>query len=189
MVHADGDDEKEARALFEAFEAAGANWRRHLDEASAVNYVLHAELFKNQDTFLSSTFFEPEDGKLHLGPVWDFDLSAGNTILPAMSASDGWLLAGRPVVSRLLADPAFQTALRARWRQLRANGILEALLASADRNARELRGPARRNFARWDVLDRPLFVNQPVHGSHTAAVTAMKDWLTRRTAWLDTALR
>ncbi len=189
VVHADGDDEKEARALFEAFEAAGPNWRRHLDEASAVNYVLHAELFKNQDTFLSSTFFEPEDGKLHLGPVWDFDLSAGNTILPAMSASDGWLLAGRPVVSRLLADPAFQAALRARWRQLRANGILEALLASADRNARELRGPARRNFARWDVLDRPLFVNQPVHGSHTAAVTAMKDWFTRRTAWLDTALR
>jgi hypothetical protein len=106
-----------------------------------------------------------------------------------MSAPAGWLLPGRPVVARLLADPAFQAALRVRWRQLRANGLLESLLARADRNARTLRGPARRNFARWDVLDRPLFVNQPVHGSHTAAVAALKDWLTHRARWLDSALR
>jgi hypothetical protein len=189
VVHADDDDEKPARALFEAFERSGAGWRRYLDEASAVAYVLHAELFKNQDAFYSSTYFEPEDGKLQLGPVWDFDLSAGNTIAPAMSAPDGWLLPGRPVVARLLADPAFQAALRARWRELRANGLLEHLLASADRHARKLRGPARRNFARWDVLDRPLFSGQPVYGSHTAAVGALKDWLTQRARWMDSALR
>jgi hypothetical protein len=27
-----------------------------------------------------------------------------------------------------------------------------------------------------------------VHGSHAAAVAALKDWLVRRAAWLDTAL-
>jgi len=66
--------------------------------------------------------------------------------------------------------------------------LLEDLQRSVDRHARDLRGPAHRNFARWRTLDAPVFRNQPVHGSHRAAVAALKDWLVRRTAWLDQAL-
>jgi hypothetical protein len=189
VVHADGDGKKKARRAVEAFEASGAGWRRHLDEAAAVDYMLHAELFKNQDAFLSSTYLRPrKDGRLALGPVWDFDLSAGNAISPTLAAPEGWLLPGRPWAGRLLADPAFRASLGARWRQLRAAGLLEALLATTDRHARELRGPARRNFARWPVLDRPLFSGQAVHGSHSAAVAALKDWLVHRAAWMDSML-
>src|SRR5918992_6308949 len=115
-----------ARRALEAFEAAlgGPAWRTHLDEASAVDYVLHAELFKNQDAFYSSTYLHQRaDGKLALGPVWDFDLSAGNTVDPAISAPEGWLLTpDRPWAGALLADPAFRAALAARWRALRAGG-------------------------------------------------------------------
>jgi CotH kinase protein len=107
---------------------------------------------------------------------------------PSLAAPEAWLLDGRPWAGALLADPAFRGALAARWRQVRAAGLVEALLRAADRHARTLRGPARRNFARWDTLGRPLFRNQLVHGSHAAAVAALKDWLVRRAAWLDTAL-
>jgi hypothetical protein len=197
VVHKEPDeaDEKQAvaaRAAVEALEAAfagGGDWRAHLDERSAAGYLLHAELLKNQDAFLSSTYIrQREDGKLALGPVWDFDLTAGNVVEPALAPPEGWLSQGRTWAAPLWADPAFRAALGARWRELRAGGLLEAMLARADRHAARLRGPARRNFARWDILEAPVFRNQPVHGSHAAAVAALKDWLARRAAWMDGAL-
>jgi hypothetical protein len=188
---ADKKKAQAARRAVEAFQAAlgGPGWRTHLDEASAVDYVLLHELLKNQDAFLSSTYLHlREDGKLAFGPVWDFDLSAGNVVEPALAPPEGWLLPGRPWVGALLADPGFQATLAARWRALRAGGLTAALQRTIDRRARTLRAPARRNFARWPTLDRPVFRNQAVHGSHAAAVAALSDWLARRAAWMDGAL-
>jgi hypothetical protein len=197
VVHKEPDDAGKkkavaARRAVEALEAAwagGGDWRARLDERSAAGYLLHAELFKNQDAFLSSMYVrQREDGKLALGPVWDLDLSAGNVVEPALAPPEGWLSEGRPWAGPLWADPAFRAALGARWRELRAAGLLEAMLATVDRHARQLRGPARRNFARWDILQAPVFRNQPVHGSHDAAVAALKHWLARRATWMDGAL-
>jgi hypothetical protein len=180
-----------ARRAVEAFQAAlgGPGWRAHLDEASAVDFVLLAELLRNQEAFLSSTYLhQREDGKLAFGPVWDFDLSAGNVADQALAATDGWLLTGRVWAGALLSDAGFQAALATRWRALRASGFVEALLRTIDRRAAALRAPAARNHARWRTLGRPIFGNQPVYGSHAAAVLALKDWIVRRAAWMDGAL-
>jgi CotH kinase protein len=184
---ADKKKARAARAAVGAFEAAlgGPGWRAHLDERSAVDYVLLAELLRNQEAFMSSTYLhQREDGVLALGPVWDFDLSAGNAVDPAV---EGWLLTGRVWAGALLADPGFRSALAARWRALRAGGFVEALLRDVDARAAALRRPARRNFARWDVLGRAVFPGQPVQASHAAAVAALKDWIVKRTAWMDGA--
>jgi hypothetical protein len=188
---ADKKKARAARAAVEAFQAAlgGPGWRAHLDEASAVDFVLLSELLRNQESFLSSTYLhQREDGKLAFGPVWDFDLSAGNVIDPAQGTPEGWLLPGRVWAGALLADAGFRAALAARWRALRAGGLIEALTSTIDSRARALRAPARRNYKRWRTLGRPVFPNQPVHGSHAAAVAALKDWLVRRAAWMDGAL-
>jgi hypothetical protein len=162
-------DARAARRAVAAFEAAlgGPGWRAHLDERSAVDYVLLAELFGNQDTFLSSTFVHlRKDGRLAMGPVWDFDLSAGNVVLPELALVDRWMHANRAWAGALHADPGFRAALAARWGGLRAGGLLEALLRDADRHARTLRA----------------------RGAHAAAVAALKDWLVRRATWMDGAL-
>ena len=193
-VEPDEADKKKARAARQAvaaFEAAlgGPGWRAHLDEASAVNYVLLAELLRNQESFMSSTYLhQREDGKLALGPVWDFDLSAGNVTDPAQGAAEGWLLTNRVWAGGLLADPGFRAALAARWRALRGAGFVEALLRTIDARAAGLRRPARRNFARWPVLGRAVFTSQPVQGSHAAAVAALEDWIVRRATWIDGAI-
>jgi hypothetical protein len=177
-----------ARAAVGAFEAAlgGPGWRAHLDEASAVDYVLLAELLRNPEAFMSSTYLhQREDGMLALGPVWDFDLSAGNSADPAV---EGRLLGGRVWAGALLADPGFRSALAARWSALRAAGFVEGLLRTIDVRAAELRRPARRNDARWRVLGRAVFASQPVHASHASAVAALKDWIVRRAAWMDGAV-
>jgi hypothetical protein len=182
----EGDEDAGRRAV-QAFEAAGPNWRAHLDERSAVDYVLLAELFGNQDTFFSSTYVHlRSDGRLAMGPVWDFDLSAGNVVEPALGATAGWMHATRPWAGALYADPGFMSALAARWRALQAGGLTAWLLREADHHAHALRAPARRNFALWPLS--ATFRNQPAHGSHAEAVAALKDWLARRAAWMDAAL-
>jgi hypothetical protein len=178
------------RRAVRALEASlgGPGWRAHLDEASAVDYVLLTELLKNQDAFLRSTFAHLRGGKLHLGPVWDFDLSAGNVTAVGAAPPEGWLLAGRPWAGALLDDPGFHPALAQRWRALQARGFVRTLLRTVDRRGRVLRAPARHNFARWPVLGKPLFPAQPVHVSHRSAVGGLKAWLVRRAAWMDAAL-
>jgi hypothetical protein len=196
-VEPDEADKRKARAArraVEALEAAlggagGPHWRAHLDERSAVDYVLVAELFGNQDAFLASTYVHlREDGRLAMGPVWDFDLSAGNVVEPALANPAGWMHAGRPWAAALHADPAFRAALAARWRAVRGAGLVDWLLRAANRHTRTLHAPAARNFARWPTLGAPVFRNQPAHASHAAAVAALKDWLVRRAAWIDGAL-
>ena len=193
-VEPDEADKKKAQAArraVQAFEAAlgGPGWRAYLDEASAVNYVLLAELLRNQEAFLSSTYLhQREDGKLALGPVWDFDLSAGNVSDTAQAPAEGWLLTSRVWAGALHADPAFKAALAARWRALRAAGFVEALLRTVDARTAALARPARRNHARWRTVGRAVFANQPVHASHAAAVRALKGWIARRAAWMDRAL-
>jgi CotH protein/VTC domain-containing protein len=193
-VEPDEADKKNAVAARRALEAleralGGPDWRAHLDERSAVDYVLHAELLGNQDTFHASTFvYLRRDGRLAMGPVWDFDLSAGNVVEPVLARADGWMLANRPWAAALHADPAFRAALAVRWRDVRARGLVEALQRAIDRHARALRAPARRNFTRWPTLGTQVFRNQVVQPSHAAAVAALKDWLVRRSAWMDAAL-
>jgi CotH kinase protein/VTC domain len=193
-VEPDEADKKKAVAARRALEAlerslGAPGWRAHLDERSAVDYLLHAELLGNQDAFHASTFVHLRgDGRLAMGPVWDFDLSAGNVVERALARPDAWMLAGRPWPAALLADPGFRAALAARWRELRAGGLVEALLRTIERHERALRAPARRNFTRWPTLGTQVFRNQTVHQTHAAAVAALKDWLVRRAAWMDGAL-
>jgi hypothetical protein len=123
-----------------------------------------------------------------MGPVWDFDLSAGSVSVGEFAAAEGWLLTDRPWAERLYRAPDFVAAMRARWTQLRRDGLVEDLLAAAEREGRALRGPAAVNHRRWRILGRPLFAGQPVVSSHAAAVSSMRDWLQRRAAWMDTAL-
>ena len=108
--------------------AAGA---RHLDEASAVDFALINELFKNQDGFHASTYMAlRDDGKLHLGPVWDFDISMGNSDygpsrrLARLDARAARL--GRAALPRRAASRA---RWRARWRELRRDGLRRDVLA------------------------------------------------------------
>ena len=184
-------ESRRARAAVAALEASlgGPGWRAHLDERSAVDYVLLTELLKNQDGFHRSTFVHQRaSGRLALGPVWDFDLSAGNVTYPPAAPPEGWLLGDRAWAGALLADPGFRSALTGRWRALQARGFVRGLLRTVDREARALRAPARRNFARWPILGKPLFPAQPVHVSHRSAVGGLKAWLSRRAAWMDAAL-
>ncbi|MCE1196723.1 CotH kinase family protein, partial [bacterium] len=91
---------------------AGEGYDRYIDVDSFIDWLILEELFKNQDSmFLSSVFFSrARGGKLTMGPVWDFDLSAGNSDYGAIGGRDvrdpeGWFALYADWFGGLLRDP------------------------------------------------------------------------------------
>ena len=118
---------------------------RALDARAAVDYLLVNELFKNQDAFHASTYLaRGAGGRWRLGPVWDFDISMGNSDYGPSAMLEGSMLEDRAWASRLYRDPAFVDALVARWEALRARGLRRDLLRGVDGTARGCRRAARR---------------------------------------------
>lgn len=55
------------------------DYRDYFDIDSVIDFFLIEELFMNIDMDYSSVYFyQPLNGKIHFGPVWDFDISSGN---------------------------------------------------------------------------------------------------------------
>ena len=48
-----------------------------MDSTSFANYFLMQEVFKNLDGFRRSAYFFYKKGLIHMGPVWDFNISMG----------------------------------------------------------------------------------------------------------------
>jgi hypothetical protein len=166
-----------------------SSWRRWIDPASAIDFALLNELFKNEDGFHASTYMAlGAGGRLHLGPVWDFDISMGNSDYGPSRRLRGWMLAQRDWAERLYRDRKFRAAMAQRWRELRAGGLRGRVLATVEQSRRELRGAAGRNFRRWPVLHRRIWPNPAARGSFRAEVRFLRSWLVRRISWLDARL-
>jgi CotH kinase protein len=166
-------------------------WRSHIDAAAAVDFILINELFKNQDAFHASTYLaQGANGLWQLGPVWDFDISMGNSDYGPSSRLTGSMLRERAWARRFYRDPEFVRAAAARWRDLRADGLRRDLLRSVARHAGRLAatGAAGRNFRRWPVLGVRVWPNPPAAVRRTtygSEVDALRSWLKRRIGWMD----
>ena len=168
-----------------------SGWRRHLDAGAAVDYMLVNELFKNQDAFHASTYLSRGAGGLwQLGPVWDFDISMGNSDYGESAVLRGSMLEDRVWAHQMYGEPRFVRQLTARWRELRRAGLRRQLLGSASRHARRLSatGAAGRNFQRWPVLGVRLWPNPPAavgRTTYASEVRALRSWLKLRIGWMD----
>jgi len=162
------------------------DWKRRIDLASAVDFALVNELFKNQDGFHGSTYMTLHgDGTLHMGPVWDFDIAIGNSDYGPSRRLRGWMLRHRDWAARMYRDPAFTRRLERRWHQLRRAGLRRHVLATVNRSHEQLRGAIVPNFRRWPVLDRRIWPNPRARGSYRAELQFLRSWLTRRIRWID----
>jgi hypothetical protein len=161
-------------------------WRDHIEPASAVDFALLNELFKNEDGFHASTYMALHgDGRLRLGPLWDLDIAMGNSSYGPSRRLAGWMLAERDWAERLYRDRTFTRAMARRWRELRRAGLRREVGAIVTRSRAALRGEVRRNFRRWPVLDEVVWPNPVARGTYGAELRFLRTWLNRRITWID----
>lgn len=170
-----------------------------IDVTSFANQIIIHELTRNFDAYVRSQYFAKDrDGKIFAGPLWDYDLIAGvgSTSTYSNMSQMGWQYESNAArinttadwFPRLLADAAFKTKLVARWKELRQTELSDAQLgARIVRLTAGLENAAQRNFRKWNNLasQRVAFFDTPTADSWQGQVTAMRDWLIGRAAWLD----
>lgn len=166
-------------------------YAKYIDVDSFIDHFIINELFKNTDGFRFSAYmYKDRGGKLNTGPVWDFNLSMGNTIFHNGWEYDSWLIYTNPVPfwwDRLLSDRNFKDRLVKRWKTLRKNKLTtSAILDEINRTAKYLSESQKRNFQRWSVLGRSLFGNPgPGRKTYQGEVDELKYWMKARLQWMD----
>jgi hypothetical protein len=175
----------------------------YIDVTSFADQIIINELGRELDSYIRSAYFyKDRGGVIFAGPIWDYNLVFGVGLSTMYSNTEpaGWTYETnqtRPNPSndwfnRLLADPAFQSALRSRWQTLRAGVLSDAqLTARIDALVAPLSNAAARNFERWPNLASPKIemFDTPTAPTWEGQVQFVRDWLAERVDWLDSQWR
>lgn len=163
-------------------------YAKYIDVDSFQQWFLVSEIFKNVDSVnFSSIYFHKGSGqKLRMGPLWDFDLSAGNVDYSDAQTPEGWYVRNSPWFAPLFRDPVFAAQVKERWNALKTQRAdLDGVMKLIDRTALALDKTQMKNFQIWDILGMYVWPNRVVTGSYPGEVEAMKQWLTTRINWMD----
>ena len=130
-------------------------WSRvleYLDVKSFVDGYIIDELFKPCDIGFSSFYmYKDAGGKLCRGPIWDYDLSSGNSQPPASNDTSAFYTAAVNVwYAELLKYDQFRTMIGTRLHQV--GDDIEARLDSCFEEIYSIKSCLERNFERWAIL-------------------------------------
>lgn len=184
------------------FDHPSTGYRKYIDPATFIDFMWLNEAFKNIDAYRISTFFykdrDSKDGRLKMGPVWDFNLAFGNCNYCSGESTSGWMWNFNSICpqdywvipfwwDRLREDTGFLIEAQQRWKALRAGPLSDqAAMATVDSLVAVLEGgPRSRNFQRWPVLGTWLWPNNFVGNTHPEEVSYLKDWFLDRLHWMD----
>ncbi|MBP5369591.1 MAG: CotH kinase family protein [Bacteroidales bacterium] len=182
-------------ALYSSFFTGEDGWRKYIDEDAVIDWYIVNEFGKDHDAqFHTSVYicFNPTNGKLYLGPNWDFDHSFGNNRTFNCDKSDDFFIKDSKWISRMFDDPVFVENVKKRW-----NDKKEALLqtfAEEDTIQTLANGnaiSAELNFLKWKILGKNIYPNPDGYTERTtyqSEIDYMKNWLNERFLWLDNAI-
>ncbi len=171
----------------------GDGYEKYVDLGSAVDYVLHQEVTNNGDSYWCSFFLhKPKnktnkegvytEGKVTLGPPWDFNLAMSNGGMMGYGGGNSWQIEssskapqqgggggmwggwGGGGMSSLKAPnwlvqmwkrSDYQSELKKRWAELRS-GVWHTKVMDAYLDSMKvyLKNAADRNFKRWPNLGK-----------------------------------
>jgi hypothetical protein len=173
-------------ALFgTSFDDVDNGYAKYINTESFVDWYLVNEVLKNNDAiFYASVFmFKDRDGKLTMGPIWDYDIGMGNINFNGSDNPEGFHIRNAGWITRLFKDPAFEEKFNNRWDELRSNE-LGTIFDYIDQEAANLSVSQANNFRRWDIMNTWVWPNHDVFGSYQGEVDYLKSWLELRLAWM-----
>lgn len=178
----------------------GRYYAEYIDVPSFTAKYLIEELVKNYDALASSQFLHKDsdlvDGKIYFGPLWDYDLSAGNIQINGFISGSQpekayltmveqntniyWLLSKHEDFMQGVID-GFHSDLAPAVRVLL--GMEEAApgsrVQSIDQYAADIEASARMNFSRWpESLIKGYYEKSGT--THETSLAYYKDWMTKR---------
>jgi hypothetical protein len=193
-------DEFESVLFGPEFMDSDNGYEAFINSDSFIDHHLITELCKEIDGYRLSTFmYKDREGKLIMGPVWDFNLSLGNANYNRGWDPEGWYYS---VINqnqylygwytRLFEDQEFRQRYIDRWWSLRQTVFsYEYITGIIDYYYALLREAQERNFERWPVLGTYVWPNPAgfqLRVTYEKEVDWMIDWIQSRLAWIDSQM-
>ncbi len=190
----------EAALAGDAFTDEELGYRAYVEVDSFVDYFLATEISGNVDGYRLSTFlYKDKNGKLTMGPLWDYNLAFGNADYCEGWRNDQWVYRSEercdggvfPVPfwwHRLLEDESFVALVKARWQSLRETTLSDAAMQTIiEQKVTRLQstGAVERNFERWDIIGDYVWPNYFIGATYEEEVDYLQQWLMGRLVWLD----
>jgi hypothetical protein len=159
----------------------------YIDRGSWVDHHLLNTFACNPDAFQKSAYFTKDrGGKLHAGPVWDFDRALGSywdersfrwDLWSGVGGTDFWRNGWWGVIAE---DPEFMQDWVDRWQDLRGNALSNSsLIQLIESQAAQVGQDAvSRDADRWPD-------NRSPYGTYAAQIDRLKGWMTLRAEWID----
>lgn len=129
--------------------------QNRFDVRSLVQWYIVEEFMNNTDSSMHSSVFVTLDvgGKIKLGPVWDFDRSAGNTDYWNTNNAIDFLYKSH-WFEHLFQMPEARAILREEW--LKFRNYLFFLEDTIQEMASVIYESQKLNFVKWDILDKKV---------------------------------
>ena len=153
------------------------------------DYIKHfwiQEFMKNPDaTFYSSVYFSWTVGKtIKMGPVWDFDISAGGHTNDEASSPEGWLTKDIYWNHYLFYREQFSEQVFDFWKENRSKFL--AVLDTIEQCRTRLKAAAEHNFTKWMILqEKDDLLFNSAYSSYDEAIDKAKEWFQRRIDWIS----
>jgi hypothetical protein len=182
-----------------SFSDPSDGFRKYIDVKSFVDFQIIQELTNNVDGYRFSTYFykdkDSKGGKLHAGPLWDFDLGYGNEDFTDFNLqTDIWLYTkfeeqygGRiHWWARLMDDLGYRSAFLSRWKELRKGAFsTDSIFSYIDNTIEYLGDAVGRNYEKWPIIGEYVWPNYFVGETYEEDVEYLKNWINERTRWID----
>ncbi|CAG0960727.1 hypothetical protein FLAV_00687 [Flavobacteriales bacterium] len=188
------------------FDNPNTGWKKYAEWGSFINYFLVNELTKNVDGYRLSTFLHKNkinkygNGRIFIGPVWDYNIALGNANYCAGGTTTGWAYNFNSVCNgdsylipfwwnKLITDTAFVNETRCHW-NYRRQGIWhnDSIAAFIDSMATYLSQAQQRNFQRWPIFGTWVWPNNYIGNNYADEIQYLKNWLINRANWIDANL-
>ncbi|MGZ3882986.1 MAG: CotH kinase family protein [Bacteroidia bacterium] len=174
-----------------------------VDVPSCVDVFIVNEMSKNVDGYRLSSYLYKQDvasgGKIHLGPVWDYDIAWDNCNYANTFDPTGWEYQVQDTVypspvwwKKFMQDTNFVNAVSCRWNYLRQSVLkTSAIYNYIDSVSTALGSAQQRNFRQWPILGTYIFPNPQNQAGATFSgeVASLKSWISSRFTWLDNVLQ
>lgn len=173
-------------------------WEAYIDVDSWIDWLIINELtFNTESSFYRSCYLWRESGgKVHLGPVWDFDMAFGNHY-GDIKDYDGWCTTEATYqfvlenwMSYLMKSKRFTDLLVKRWNEVK-DDLLAVGLNAVQRYSTLLDGSEEQNFRRWDIMSEYIgmaSVDPYVYNTYEKQVEYLKSFIEARWEYIDKRL-
>lgn len=160
-----------------------SGYKNYIDIDALAEWYVITEITKNASSINNWYMTYEKNGKLKMGPFWDYDLAFGNTLwgLTANDISGLWMDT-IPWFKQFIQDSIFKKKTMVRFSYFYSQK--ETILDEVNKISQTLKQAIIHNEKLWNLLDCSSCSSNDILKKYDKHVTRMEQWLIQRMDWL-----